>query len=162
MCLRSCTRPATMPRIAFILTVLSGCAALADRSGPPVVAPLVHDGVRYEAPNRNGRVAYLEAWDEATGKQIWRTAVFKNWINPFLEEDVQWVYIKSLQIAEGRVLVTDERGRQHYVDAKTGRRPASALTWAALILVLSLAFWIAHRRLRRKRDNDRSATPLVS
>ncbi len=97
----------------------------------------------------------MEAWDETTGRQLWRTAVFRNRINPFLEEDVQWIYIKSLQITGGKVLVTDERGRQHYVYAKTGRKPFSPLPWVLLVLPLALVFWMARRLLRKRRRVDR-------
>jgi len=148
--------------MAFILTALSASVAFAARTAPPVVAPLVHDGVRYEAPNANGRIAWLEAWDEANGRQLWGTAVFKNWINPLLEEDVQWIYIKSLQISDGRVLVTDERGRQHHVDAKTGRKPFSLLPWIFFVLPLVPVFWMARRLLRKRPRVDRPLDMPVS
>jgi hypothetical protein len=147
--------PQAFPRIAFILTASFSSTALAVRASAPVVAPLIHNGVRYEAPNTYGRTAYLEAWDETSGKQLWKTAVFRNWINPLLEEDVQWVYIESLQIRDGKVLVTDERGRQYSIDAKTGRKPFSVLPWAFLILSLAPLLWLARRFLRMRLNVDR-------
>jgi hypothetical protein len=146
-----------MSRIVFILTVSSASTALAMRLPAPAVVPVVHNGVRYEAPNRNGGIAYLEAWDETSGKQLWQTAVFRNWINPLLEEDVQWVYIESLQIRNGKVIVTDERGRQYRVDAKTGGQAFPVLPWILVALALAVILWMARRILRKRRRVNRPA-----
>ncbi len=103
----------------ILLFALVPGVAYAKRIPAPKVEPVVYGGVRYVAPNDNGRRGYIQAWDVATNKMLWSVTIFRNFINPFLEEDVQWVYIKTLRIDDGRLTVTDERDRAYSVDLKT-------------------------------------------
>ena len=93
--------------------------ALAKRVAPAKVEPLIHQGVRYIAPNDDGRRAYIEARDVQTNKKLWDLTVFTNRIDPTLEEDVQWVFIKALNIRDGALLVTSESGKIYRVNLKT-------------------------------------------
>ena len=93
--------------------------ALAKRVAPAEVKPVVHQGVRYIAPNDDGRRAYIEAWDVQTNKKLWDLTIFVNRIDPKLEEDVQWVFIKALRVQDGTLIVTPERGKTYRVDLKT-------------------------------------------
>ena len=45
--------------------------------------------------------------------------IFANGIDPNLEEDVQWVFIKALNIRDGRLMVTSERGTTYQIDVNT-------------------------------------------
>ena len=45
--------------------------------------------------------------------------IFTNGIDPNLEEDVQWVFIKALSIQDGRLMVTSESGKTYQVDVNT-------------------------------------------
>jgi hypothetical protein len=92
---------------------------LAKRVAPANVEPVIHQGVRYIAPNDDGRRAYIEAWDVQTNKKLWDLTVFTNRIDPTLEEDVQWVFIKALNIRDGALIVTSEREKIYRVDLKT-------------------------------------------
>jgi hypothetical protein len=78
---------------------------------------VLYEGVRYVAPNDNGRRGYIQAWD-AKSNLLWSVTIFRNFINPLLEEDVQWVYIKTMSLNDGKLMVTDERGRSFSVDLK--------------------------------------------
>jgi hypothetical protein len=80
---------------------------------------VIHDGIRYVAPNDDGRRAYIEAWDVQTNKKLWNLTVFINRIDPKLEEDVQWVFINKLSVRDGTLLVTSERGNTYQIDLKT-------------------------------------------
>ena len=93
--------------------------ALAKRVAPAEVKPVVHQGIRYIAPNDDGRRAYIEAWDVQTNKKLWDLTIFVNRIDPKLEEDVQWVFIKALRVQDGTLIVTPERGKTYRVDLKT-------------------------------------------
>lgn len=103
--------------VASLIAVglLLATEGMAKRAGPPSVSPVVHEGVRYVAPNDDGRRGYVQAFDAASGKKLWEATVFRNPIQPRIEEDVQWVFIKSLRIREGRLIVTDEKDRQYPV-----------------------------------------------
>ena len=80
---------------------------------------MIYQGVRYIAPNDDGRRAYIEAWNIRTNKKLWDLTVFTNHIDPKLEEDVQWVFIKTLEIRDGTLIVTSERGKTYRVDLAT-------------------------------------------
>jgi 3-deoxy-D-manno-octulosonate 8-phosphate phosphatase KdsC-like HAD superfamily phosphatase len=92
--------------------------AIAKRIAPAKVEPLVHQGVRYIAPNNDGRRAYIEAGDIRTNKKLW-DLIFTNRIDPTLEEDVQSVFIKAFNIRDGMLIVTSERNKIYRVDLKT-------------------------------------------
>ena len=83
------------------------------------VDPVVYEGIRYVAPNDDGRRGYIEAWNVGTNKKLWELKLFTNSIDPKLEEDVQWVFIKALNIQDGRLVVTSERGKIYQVDVNT-------------------------------------------
>jgi hypothetical protein len=104
--------------IAFASTVLP-CLASAKRTAPAKVEPVIHDGVRYVAPNDDGRRAYIEAWDVQTNKKLWAFTVFTNPIDPNLEEDVQWVFIEKLSVRDDTLIVKSERDNTYQVDLKT-------------------------------------------
>ena len=110
-----------MTRFAFVLSAiaLTSHFALAKRSAPPRVEPAIHDGIRYVAPNDDGRRAYIEAWSVQTNKKLWDLTVFTNRIDPKLEEDVQWVFIKTLTLQDDALIVSSENDNVYRVDLKT-------------------------------------------
>jgi hypothetical protein len=102
-----------------LTAALMPAVAHAKRVAPPKVEPVVHEGVRYVAPNDDGQRAYVQAWDTNTTKMLWEVTVFRNRIIPDLEEDVQHVYIRQMSIRDGKLLVIAENNRAHSVDLKT-------------------------------------------
>ena len=102
--------------LVFSAMALIPCLAPAKRAAPPRVEPVIHDGIRYVAPNDDGRRAYIEAWDGQTNKKLWELTVFTNRIEPGLEEDVQWVFIKAMSVEDAVLLVTSERGNKYQID----------------------------------------------
>src|SRR5260370_21101312 len=105
--------------IFVVVALMVPSLALAERIAPAKVEPVVHQAVRYIAPNDDGRRAYIEAWDIRTNKKLWDLKIFTNRIDPTLEEDVQWVFIKALNIRNGTLIVTSERDKIYRVDLKT-------------------------------------------
>src|SRR5690349_21720763 len=97
--------------LVWVWSVLMPLQAHAKRTPAPVVEPVLHAGRRYTVPNDDGRRGYLQVWDVKTGKLLGEITVFRNPINPFLEEDVQWVFIKKLSIQGRHLIVWDERDR---------------------------------------------------
>ena len=113
--------------IVFAATVLP-CLASAKRAAPAKVEPVIDAGIRYVAPNDDGRRAYIEAWDVKTNKKLWDLTVFTNPIDPKLEEDVQWVFIKSVRLRDGTLMVKSERGKTYHIDLKMKAITQSELT----------------------------------
>ena len=105
--------------IFVAVALLLPSLALAKRLAPAEVEPVIHQGVRYIAPNDDGRRGYIEAWDVQTNKRLGDLTIFTNRIDPTLEEDVQWVFIKALNIRDGTLIVTSERDKIYRVDLKT-------------------------------------------
>jgi hypothetical protein len=91
----------------------------AKRALAPKIQPVVHEGVRYSVPNDEGRRAYIQAKAARSGKLLWELTIFRNPINPKLEEDVQWVFIKSLRVTKTNLTVVDERNRTWVVNLKS-------------------------------------------
>ena len=110
-----------MTRLAVILllTLLLPQLASAKRTAPGKVKPVISKGIRYVAPNDDGRRGYIEAWNVESNKKLWELTIFTNGIDPNLEEDIQWVFIKALNILDGRLMVTSERGNTYQVDLNT-------------------------------------------
>jgi len=105
--------------ILVLLTVFVPPIAHAKRKAPPKVQPVIYEGVRYVAPNDDGRRAYVQVWDTKTNKMLWEATVFRNVIVPLLEEDVQHVYIKKMNIQDGKLILVAEDDRAYSVDLKT-------------------------------------------
>jgi acyl-CoA hydrolase len=93
--------------------------AWAKRGPPEPVTPVVHNGVKYVAPNQNGREGRVEARDAKSDKLLWGVTVYTVPIDPNLEEDVQWVFIAGLALRDGALLVTNEKNQQFVLDLKT-------------------------------------------
>ena len=110
-----------MTRLVLSLTalVLLPSLLLSKRTAPATVTPVVHEGVRYVAPNDDGRRGYIEARDAHTNEKRWDLTVFTNPIDPNLEEDVQWVFIESLSIQDDTLIVASERKNMYGIDLKT-------------------------------------------
>ena len=104
--------------IIWIVLALVVACAVAKRMAPKPVAPVVADGVRYSAEG-DGRNGYVVAADAAKGNVLWKVKVFHNPIKFPVEEDVQWVYITDLRLAEQALFVRDESARCYSIDLKT-------------------------------------------
>ena len=101
------------------LTLLMSQLGSAKRLTPTKVDPVAYEGIRYVAPNNDGRRGYIEAWNVGTNKKVWELTIFNNRIDRNLEEDVQWVFINALNIQDGGLLVTSEDGKTYQVDVNT-------------------------------------------
>src|SRR4029077_2017209 len=112
-------RVMTRLAVTLLLTLLLPQLASAKRIAPVNVAPVIYEGIRYVAPNDDGRRGYVEAWNVGTNKKVWELTIFNNRIDRNLEEDVQWVFINALNIQDGRLLVTSEDGKTYQVDVNT-------------------------------------------
>src|SRR6476659_10637074 len=100
-----------MTRLAVILLFTLPLPQLtsAKRLPPVKVDPVIYEGIRYVAPNDDGRRGYIEALNVGTNKKLLELTLFTNRIDPNIEEDVQWVFIKMLNVQDGRLMVTSER-----------------------------------------------------
>jgi hypothetical protein len=95
--------------------------AMAKRVAPPVVRPVVLNGVEYSA-NGDGTHGWITATEVATKKKLWTAKVFR--IHTYWwkgEEDNQWIYIPALRLEQNGLFVKDERSRCYSLDLNTRR-----------------------------------------
>jgi hypothetical protein len=105
--------------------VLGSQPAFGKRAPPRAVAPVVHEGVRYEAPHfsfsnpcgQNG--GCIVASDAASGAPLWNLKVYCTNYDPGLETDVQDVFITSIMLDQGRLTLTNERNLRFAIDLGT-------------------------------------------
>lgn len=109
----------TICALLCLLTIVS--AAWSKRGRAPVVGPLIYENLKYIAPNDDGVREYIEVWDLQAKKKVWEQTIYTNSIQPGLEKDVQWVFIKKITIDRGNLLITDEHDRRFLLDLKTRR-----------------------------------------
>jgi len=105
--------------LCLILTAMIASEAWAKRAAPKPVTPVVHNGVKYVAPNENGCEGKIEARNEKTGKKLWDVLIYTIKIDPNLEQDVQWVFITGLAVQNSTLMVTNEKNEQYILDLKT-------------------------------------------
>jgi hypothetical protein len=97
----------------------------AGRGEPPVVPPIVRDGIRY-AQGEQGRdpdlpqaSGMLVVSDDFSGKRLWTLGVYTEGTDARRTPDARWVFFKSMLFdADGRLLIVDEDGRSFLVDVK--------------------------------------------
>lgn len=100
--------------VAFFLAATS---APAKRAAPKPVAAVIADAVEYSAPHE--LMGFVVATDTRSHKELWRERIYAVRINPALEGDVQDVFITSLVVERGALLITNERGDTYSLDLAT-------------------------------------------
>jgi hypothetical protein len=103
--------------IATLLAVgLLAVPAWSKRRPPPTVAPVTRDGIEYSAPR--DRMGFVIATWIKTQQEIWSRQIYvvKHEYRFGLETDIQDCFITSLRFADGKLLVTNERGGEFALD----------------------------------------------
>jgi outer membrane protein assembly factor BamB len=103
--------------LALCLVLAGVVATSAKRAAPRAVAPVVADGIRYSAPLE--AMGFVVAATPDTGKELWRVRIYEVRVDPNLERDVQDVFITSLTVKDGTLIITNERGESYALDLKT-------------------------------------------
>ena len=139
--------------IVLCLVVVAVCAFVtgggaAKRAPKPVVPPVEIAGVQYRAPNTFETEGCVEAWDTKSQTLLWRKKVYYSVKIPFLEEDVQWVFIKSMTLSKSGdgLIVVNEAGRQYTVNTTPQNKfgilsKIGALLLCFVIVYLVFRFW---------------------
>lgn len=81
--------------------------------------PVQDHGIEYRS-----HANYVEAKKLKTNQVLWKQVVFEQvsaaQSNPALEQDVQWIIIKKLQLESGKIRVENSKGEIFFLDKKTG------------------------------------------
>jgi len=102
---------------AIILSLVLAVPCLAKRAAPQKITPVIHEGVRYEAPI--DQMGFVVAFDNATGKKLWEKRIYKVWFKFWLEKDVQTIYITEMKIENQRMMIRNEKDEVYSLDLKT-------------------------------------------
>jgi len=84
---------------------------------------IIDNGIKY-IPNSyydstKGRTFYIEAWDIMSGKKLWEQKIYEIKYNLSLEQDVQDVFITSLRIEKGKLIIKNEKDEEYTLDLNT-------------------------------------------
>lgn len=75
------------------------------------------NSVEYSAPHE--QMGFVVATDLGTHKTLWRVRIYTVHIDPALERDVQDVFITSLSLERGGLVITNESGDRYSLDLVT-------------------------------------------
>ena len=105
--------------ITATVTFLLPLEAAAKRKPAPQIQPVMVEAVKYSVPNDNGTKGYVTATEVESGKLLWKKTVYRVWICPLVEHDVQWVFIQSMRLEQGKLILVNERLKTYSLDLKT-------------------------------------------
>jgi hypothetical protein len=115
--------PSTLCAALTVSMVLAASPALAKRVAPQAVPAVVYEDVRYEVPHfsnpcgQNG--GCLVAYDDATGALLWSLKIYCTAYDSHLESDVQDVFVTTLDVSDGRLVIVNEKNSTFTVDPST-------------------------------------------
>ena len=89
------------------LTLIFAPLSWGKRLLPPEVQPVSDGPVEYRAPHR--QMGFIEAWDVEADQLLWLRQIYVVKHRLDLERDVQDVFIVSLELENGYLLLTNER-----------------------------------------------------
>ena len=89
----------------------------AKRGAPKPVEPVLAGNVEYSAPHES--LGVVVATDIKSKKELWRERIYELHINPALERDVQDIFIATLSVEGGVLIITREDGVSFALDLTT-------------------------------------------
>ena len=141
------------------VTVLCPVSAFAKRKAPSPVPPVVWQGLEYRAPLDVRHMGHVQAFELSSRRKLWETKVYHVWIVPLLEEDNQWVFVSSMQIQSGKLLVRNEDGKSYRLDLRTGRIEGTIRSWLPWFLAGVFLMVVAFFAWMRKGNGQQFAAP---
>ena len=91
--------------------------ANAKRTVPRTVEPVTVQGVTYSAPAT--AMGFVVAFDASSRRELWRQRIYRIRVDPSLERDVQDVFITSLTLRGGSLVIANEHGKRYALDLST-------------------------------------------
>ncbi|MDD5707530.1 MAG: hypothetical protein PHR35_16525 [Kiritimatiellae bacterium] len=101
--------------LCLVLAVAIVASARVTFSTPP--PEVTYDGTTFRAERMDDGVVH--ALDAKTGQLLWQKRLYQVMIDPGLEADVQWIYIRSITESKGRIIVVNGNGTTYLLDPKT-------------------------------------------
>ncbi|MBU0694783.1 MAG: hypothetical protein KKC11_08990 [Candidatus Omnitrophica bacterium] len=88
-------------------------AGIVDAESPPEpkITPVAYQGIVFYALNIDFERGVVEAWDHRTNSKVWEKEVYKTIFDETRDHDVQRVFISSLLVEDGKLIVTNDAGK---------------------------------------------------
>lgn len=102
---------ATMILIVSLHTII-----YAKRSAPKKIKPLRYKNMIIKVIHSD--MGYISIYN-TQGKLLWKKRIYRVFYNPFLERDVQDVYIKKILIHKGLLIIINEENRCYSLNLQT-------------------------------------------
>jgi hypothetical protein len=113
--------------LLIMFTLAISFAASAKREVPAEVPAIIYGGVIYSVPHfgfengskQNG--GFVKATNEKSSDVMWVKRIYKIWYNPFKEQDVQDIFVTSMQISSDNthLVITNERNETYSLNVGT-------------------------------------------
>lgn len=89
----------------------------------PKVAPILLNEVEYRVPNTVETEGVVQAWDKKSEKKLWEKKVYSTRKSPFLETDVQWVFIESMTLGAktNELVIVNEKKKTYTLNIVSKR-----------------------------------------
>ena len=89
--------------------------SLAKKITPPKIEPLIYKNIKFVVPNTVQEMGCVQAWDVEKGKKVWEKKFYSVFMSPFVQDDLQWVFIISLSVEDGKLVVVNEKGSEYKI-----------------------------------------------
>lgn len=109
-------RSVMMIVVVFLAVMCIAISAFARRTSSNPVQPVTKNGIEYSVPH--DRMGFVVATWLKTKWEIWSKQIYvvKYEYKFGLEKDVQWCFITNLELANGKLIVKNERGDEYELD----------------------------------------------
>ena len=88
----------------------------AKRSPAPIVPDVVSHDVRYHAAYNNGGV--VQAFSKKN-RLLWHKRIYRIHYDPYVEKDIQDIFITDLKLKRNYLIIKDERNRKYSLNLMT-------------------------------------------
>lgn len=108
--------------LLLIFFLLNTGEVLASRAfSPAKIPPIIYKDIKIVAENSSpDNMGIVQAFDINTNKLIWSKQVYEVKMNPRVEADTQWVFIKDMKIDGDKLVVINEKQKMYTLDPNTG------------------------------------------
>ncbi len=103
--------------VMIVLSLLSTPMVFAKRATPAQVAAVRMGEMELRAPT--SQLGCVEAWDTKHNELLWRRQIYVVRYTAGLERDVQDVFIRSMEMKDNVLIVTNENQSEYVLNLET-------------------------------------------
>lgn len=118
---------------------------------PEKIQPVIYKDLKIVAENSSpDNMGIIQAFNVNTNTIIWSKKVYKVKINPHVEDDTQWIFIKKMKIQNDKLIVINEKDKEYTLDANTGKvldgNSSIIIIVIAIPVIISLAIVLINKK----------------